>query len=138
MQVFDPRQSMSSSAFEILHYRDPKFEGVAVHQHDFYEVYFFISGNVEYNVDGKSYLLKEGDLLLINPLELHQPRISENQEDYERIVLWINKDFLFSLSSNDSSLSRSLDSTNPHHSNLLRLSFSSQELLSTLLTELIK
>ena len=57
MQVFDPRQSMTTPKFEIFHYRDAKFEGVAVHQHDFYEVYFFISGNVEYNVEGKSYLL---------------------------------------------------------------------------------
>ena len=84
MQVFDPRQSMTKGDFEIFHYRDAKFEGVAVHQHDFYEVYFFISGNVEYSVEGKSYLLKEGDLLLINPLELHQPRIGPDQNAYER------------------------------------------------------
>ncbi|MBQ7860585.1 MAG: helix-turn-helix domain-containing protein [Clostridia bacterium] len=138
MQIFDPRQSMSKSDFEIFHYRDAKFSGVPVHQHDFYEIYLFISGKVEYSVEGKIFEMKKGDLLLISPLELHQPRISENQEDYERIVLWINKDFLFSLSSNDSSLSRCFDSTNPHHSNLLRLSFASQELLKSLLTELIK
>ena len=94
MQVFDPRQSMTKGDFEIFHYRDAKFEGVAVHQHDFYEVYFFISGNVEYSVEGKSYLLKEGDLLLINPLELHQPRIGPDQNAYERIVLWINKNYM--------------------------------------------
>lgn len=138
MQSFDPRQSMSKSDFEIFHYRDAKFSGVPVHQHDFYEIYFFISGNVEYSVEGKIFEMKKGDLLLINPLELHQPRISETQNDYERIVLWINKDFLFSLSSNDSSLSRCFDSTNPDHNNLLRLSFSSQELIHTLLTELIR
>lgn len=138
MQSFDPRQSMSKNDFEIFHYRDAKFSGVPVHQHDFYEIYFFISGNVEYSVEGKIFEMKKGDLLLINPLELHQPRISETQSDYERIVLWINKDYLFSLSSNDSSLSRCFDSANPDHTNLLRLSFSSQELLHTLLTELIK
>ena len=138
MQIFDPRQSMSRNDFEVFHYRDAKFSGVPVHQHDFYEVYFFIRGKVEYSVEGKIFEMKKGDLLLINPLELHQPRISENQEDYERIVLWINRDFLFSLSSNDSSLSRCFDSTNPNHSNLLRLSFSAQEKLLSMLTELIK
>lgn len=137
MQIFDPRQSMSRHDFEIFHYRDAKFSGVPVHQHDFYEIYFFISGNVEYSVEGKIYEMKKGDLLLINPLELHQPRISEEQNNYERIVLWINKDFLFSLSSNDTSLSRCFDSTNPTHTNLLRLSFSAQEQLQGLLTELI-
>lgn len=138
MQIFDPRQSMSRQDFEIFHYRDARFSGVPVHQHDFYEIYFFISGNVEYSVEGKIYEMKKGDVLLINPLELHQPRISPDQADYERIVLWINKDFLFSLSSNDTSLSQCFDNTNPGHTNLLRLSYSAGEQLSLMLFELIR
>ena len=138
MQVFDPRQSMTSPSFEIFHYRDAKFEGVAVHQHDFYEVYFFISGNVEYSVEGKSYLLKEGDLLLINPLELHQPRIAPDQNPYERIVLWINKNYLSRLCTNNTSLSQCFDNTNPQHTNLLRLSHPQQKYVSSKLSELIE
>lgn len=138
MQIFDPRQSMSSSKFEIFHYRDAKFEGVPVHQHDFYEVYFFIGGSVEYSVEGHTYHLKKGDLLLINPLELHQPRIGPEQEDYERIVLWINKNFLSRLCTNDISLSRCFDNTNPNHSNLLRLSISQQNYISSKLSELLE
>jgi AraC-like DNA-binding protein len=138
MQVFDPRQSMTSPKFEIFHYRDAKFEGVAVHQHDFYEVYFFISGNVEYNVEGKSYLLKQGDLLLINPLELHQPRIGPDQNLYERIVLWINKNYLSRLCTNNTSLSQCFDNTNPQHTNLLRLSKPQQKYISSKLDELIE
>lgn len=136
MQKFDPRQNMSSTTFEIFHYRDAKFEGVPVHQHDFYEVYFFISGNVEYCVEGKNYLLKEGDLLLINPLELHQPRIGPDQRTYERIVLWINKNYLSRLQSNDTSLSRCFDNTNPDHTNLLRLTASQQKYVLSKLSEL--
>lgn len=138
MQVFDPRQSMSSPTFEIFHYRDARFEGVSVHQHDFYEVYFFISGNVEYSVEGKSYLLKQGDLLLINPLELHQPRIAPDQNAYERIVLWINKNYLSRLCTNDTSLSQCFDNTNPQHTNLLRLSKAQQKYVSLKLGELIE
>ena len=137
MQVFDPRQSMTSPSFEIFHYRDAKFEGVAVHQHDFYEVYFFISGNVEYSVEGKSYLLKEGDLLLINPLELHQPRIGPDQNPYERVVLWINKNYLSRLCTNNTSLSQCFDNTNPQHTNLLRLSRPQQKYVLSKLTELL-
>lgn len=137
MQVFDPRQSMTSPSFEVFHYRDAKFEGVAVHQHDFYEVYFFISGNVEYSVEGKSYLLKEGDLLLINPLELHQPRIGPDQNPYERIVLWINKNYLSRLCTNNTSLSQCFDNTNPQHTNLLRLSRPQQKYISSKLSELL-
>ncbi len=137
MQIFDPRQSMTSGEFEIFHYRDAKFEGVPVHQHDFYEIYFFIKGSVEYNVEGKSYHLKSGDILLINPLELHQPRISPDQSSYERIVLWINKNFLSSLCSNNTSLTRCFDNTNPGHSNLLRLTQSQQNYISAKLEELL-
>ncbi len=138
MQVFDPRQSMTKTDFEVFHYRDAKFEGVAVHQHDFYEVYFFISGNVEYSVEGKSYLLKEGDLLLINPLELHQPRIGPDQNPYERIVLWINKNYLSRLCTNNTSLSQCFDNANPQHTNLLRLSKAQQNYISSKLAELIE
>lgn len=137
MQIFDPRQNMSSQSFEIFHYRDAKLEGVPVHQHDFYEIYFFIGGNVEYSVEGKSYLLKEGDLLLINPLELHQPRIAPDQRAYERIVLWINKNYLSHLQSNNTSLTRCFDNTNPKHTNLLRLTPPQKNYISTKLTELI-
>ena len=137
MQIFDPRQSMSDSKFEIFHYRDAKFEGVPVHQHDFYEVYYFIGGSVEYSVEGRTYELKSGDLLLINPLELHQPRIAHNQQDYERIVLWINKNYLSELCFNKTSLTRCFDSSQPDHTNLLRPSKIQQTYISAMLDELI-
>ena len=137
MQIFDPRQNMSDSKFEIFHYRDAKFEGVPVHQHDFYEVYYFIGGSVEYNVEGRTYELKSGDLLLINPLELHQPRIAPDQQDYERIVLWINKNYLSELCFNKTSLTRCFDSSIPDHTNLLRPSKIQQTYISAMLDELI-
>lgn len=137
MQAFDPRQNMSDSKFEIFHYRDAKFEGVPVHQHDFYEVYFFIGGSVEYSVEGRTYELKSGDLLLINPLELHQPRIAPDQQDYERIVLWINKNYLSELCFNKTSLTRCFDSSIPDHTNLLRPTKIQQTYISAMLTELI-
>jgi AraC-like DNA-binding protein len=137
MQIFDPRQNMSDSKFEIFHYRDAKFEGVPVHQHDFYEVYYFIGGSVEYSVEGRTYELKSGDLLLINPLELHQPRIAPDQQDYERIVLWINKNYLSELCFNKTSLTRCFDSSQPDHTNLLRPTKIQQSYISAMLDELI-
>ena len=54
-QSFQTRQNMEKNTFEVFRYRDPKPEGVAVHHHDFYEIYFFLSGEVEYRVEGKTY-----------------------------------------------------------------------------------
>ena len=43
-QSFQTRQNMEKNTFEVFRYRDPKPESVAVHHHDFYEIYFFLGG----------------------------------------------------------------------------------------------
>lgn len=95
--------------FEIHHRRDDlanlhpteKDQPIQLHHHDFYEVYYFISGEVDYLVENKTYHLETGDLLLMSPLELHQPLFTENSGIYERIVLWIDGKKLSNLSTSD-------------------------------------
>lgn len=120
-QRFDPRQHMRTSDFEIFHYRESAPGPVAIHHHDFYEVYFFLSGQVEYRVEGTVYRMEPGDLLLISPMELHQPIVQPDSEPYERMVLWIGRDYLESLSTGEISLTRCFDWTRPGHTNLLQL-----------------
>ena len=93
-QIFDPRQVMQEDGFEVFHYREPRPNAVGVHHHDFYEVYFLLSGNVEYWVEGRLIRLNPGDLLLINPMELHRPVLQDQEQLYERIVLWIRCGYL--------------------------------------------
>lgn len=93
IQIFDPRQNMSDTFFEVFHYFNDKPMAVDLHHHDFYEIYFFISGDVEYRVEGKSYFLNEGELLLINPWIFHQPVVKPGVP-YERYVLWIDRNYL--------------------------------------------
>lgn len=119
-QQFNTRQHMQRNTYEIFRYKDAFMKEVALHHHDFYELYFFLSGNVRYNVESRSYLLNAGDILLINPLELHQPIFGKEQRSYERIVLWINKSFLESLSPPENDLTACFDTTAPGHTNLLR------------------
>lgn len=118
-QHFDPRQTMQRQDFEIFHYREPKPDEVEVHHHDFYEVYLFLGGEAEYWVEGRIFHLQPGDLLLINPQELHRPLLKSGAAVYERIVLWIDKKYLNSLSS-EVDLTSCFDSTLPTHTNLLR------------------
>lgn len=118
-QNFDPRQTMKSSEFEIFHYKESGAEDVQVHHHSFYEVYCFLDGDVEFWIEGSLYQLKKGDLLLINPKELHRPILKDNGKNYERIVLWIDKNYLESLS-NEVDLTECFDVSNPNHKNLLR------------------
>ena len=137
-QQFDPRQNMRTGDFEIFYYRDAAPGPVAIHHHDFYEVYFFLSGQVEYRVEGSVYRLEPGDVLLISPMELHQPLIQPNRESYERVVLWINRTYLEQLSTGDASLTRCFDCTRPGHNNLLRLTEMDRTGISARLQELTR
>lgn len=137
-QSFDPRQNMLVQSYEIFHYRDAGMDSVAVHHHDFYEIYLFLGGNVDYSIEGRNYCLQSGDLLLISPMELHQLRVNPDKEPYERIVLWINKSFLSGLSTGATSLTRCFDTSLPTHTNLLRLNRAQRANISAKLGELVR
>lgn len=136
-QHFDPRQIMQGSHFEIFHYKEPRPDAVEVHHHDFYEVYFFLGGTVEYWVDGKTFRLDPGDLLLINPMELHRPIVTGTDKVYERIVLWINKEYLEKLSTDTMNLAGCFDTSLPTHTNFIHPKTVERTALTTRLNELI-
>lgn len=136
-QRFDTRQTMHNTTFEVFRYKDAYLKEVALHHHDFYEVYFFLSGNVQYNIESRSYLLTPGDVLLISPMELHQPMFGADQREYERIVLWIDKQFLEGFSLSGESFTACFDTASPNHSNLLRPEGVQRQFLMFLLEQLI-
>ena len=136
-QRFETRQHMKTNTFEIFRYKDAYLKEVALHHHDFYEVYFFLSGNVQYNIENRSYLLTPGDVLLISPMELHQPMFGSEHREYERIVLWIDKQFLEGFSLPGESFTPCFDTASPNHSNLLRPEGVQRQFLMFLLEQLI-
>lgn len=95
-QSYQTRQEMQGSTFEIFRYREPRKISVPVHHHDFYEVYFYLSGNVQFMVEDKTYSLRSGDILLVAPDKLHRAIVEPGEPD-ERIVLWIDRQFLAGL-----------------------------------------
>jgi AraC-like DNA-binding protein len=48
-----------------------------LHCHGFYEIYYFISGCVEYMVEGKHYELKPGTILLFRPNLVHGVKVDK-------------------------------------------------------------
>ena len=135
-QRFEERQNMHTNTYEIFHYKDAYPREVALHHHDFYEIYFFLSGNVQYNIESRSYSLTPGDVLLISPLELHQPVFSQDHRSYERVVLWIDKPFLDSLGLPGQDLGACFDTTRPNHANLLRPDGTQRQILNFYLEQL--
>ena len=129
------RQYMLSSDYEIFHYLNDDLEGVNLHHHDFYECYLFISGDVAYLIEGKTYYLEPGDVILINSKELHQAIINSKNVTYERIVLWINRSFLKELSTEKTDLYFCFESLN--RKNVLRADFELQQNIRLLFKKLI-
>jgi AraC-like DNA-binding protein len=135
---FTSRQKMKKNTFEVFHYRDETMQEVALHHHDFYEIYFFISGNVSYNIESRSYRLSPGDILLISPHELHQPIFSPEKQNYERIVLWLNAGFMQQFGVFDQDLRSCFDVQNPEHTNLIRPDGVTRELVNYLVQQLLR
>lgn len=98
--AFSSRQYMLSKDFEIYYYNDPQFSGVKNHAHDYYEFYFFLEGDVAMEIEGISYPLHTGDVILIPPGARHRARpVINPQHDtpYRRLVFWISKEFCLQL-----------------------------------------
>jgi len=57
-----------------------------MHIHEQCEIYFFVSGSVEYLVEGSKYPLDENSLMIMRPMESHKARIIEGVR-YERYAL---------------------------------------------------
>ncbi len=56
------------------------------HLHDAYEIYYLISGDVNYFVENKIYELKQGDVIITNKYEIHKPSFKSNKT-YERVFI---------------------------------------------------
>ena len=108
LTVFEPRQQMRGDDFEIFHHLDAQSCNVRPHMHDFYELYCPLSEGMRYIVEGKIYALEPGQLLLIGPGETHRPDIEDGAEPFERIVLWMNAEFVGSLTGTLPLLKRTL------------------------------
>lgn len=120
-QGFDPRQEMRRQDFEMQYKRDSYLKDVELHHHDFYELYFLMSGDVTYIIESRIYHVMPGDMLLISPRELHQLCIRPEMSSYERYVLWVDPQALQRLSADGCDLAQCFDPTRPGYSNLLRL-----------------
>ena len=119
-QNFTFRQYMETSDFELFYYHINNPVEVDFQNHNFYEIYLFHSGNVTYIIEGKSYKLKPKDILIINNKELHKAFV-ESGVPYERIVIWLNPEYVKSLSSDKTDLLTVFDTSLRESYNLLRL-----------------
>lgn len=121
-------QLMTNKSYTIAHYCNKDLQEVSLHSHDFYELYFFISGNASYIIDNFHYRLEPGDILLISPSNLHRLKINDTSVEYERMVLWINPRYLSKLSTTNTKLSFCFEECSKSKNFLIRDKHLSEEI----------
>ncbi len=97
LSEFVARQEMAKSDFEIFHRDIPTFDQVLLHSHDFVEFYYLLGEDVNYVVNGQNYPLSRGKMMIVAPGALHKVEPLGVHERYERIVMWINLQYMESL-----------------------------------------
>ena len=78
----------SGPGITITHFLDthPQPAQFTMHTHTYAEVYFFLSGRGIFHIEGSTYPLSPGDILLMRPVEAHYIEL-DTTVPYERIVI---------------------------------------------------
>ena len=87
------REGYLKENFRLFHLCDTAGQERDYHYHEFDKIVLFLSGHVNYIVEGTTYALKPWDILLINHHLIHKALI-DTQEPYERVIIYINTAFV--------------------------------------------
>lgn len=133
---FDPNKKMEYDNFDV-HWSSSKNITVGIHHHDFFEVYIFIRGAGEHIIENTTYYLESGDILIIAPSELHQMGNTAGYDEYERMALWINPEYLEKFSTGMEPLARCFDKNREEHASCLRGDPAQQQSIVSLLERIL-
>lgn len=109
-----------NSNFKTFHLVDKGMTPVGFHFHDFHKILLFMKGNVSYCVEGRTYDLKPDDIVFVPAGEVHRP-ILHDTAVYERIIIYISKDYLNTYRTTEYDLARCLIEAHRKQSHVLRV-----------------
>lgn len=73
--------------------REPYFSMKDSHQHNFYEIYYLLSGHRRFFVEDSIYYVNKGDLVLINKGILHKTSYASDKS-HENFGFYISRDYM--------------------------------------------
>lgn len=109
-----------NSDFKIFHLRDKGMTPIDFHFHDFHKILLLMKGNVSYCVEGRTYDLKPDDIVFVPAGEVHRP-ILHDTSTYERIIIYISKDYLNTYRTGEYDLAQCLIEAHRKQSHVLRV-----------------
>jgi len=106
LDLFQEEQYMNQTDFEIYNYSDAVAPKVFPRRHNFYEIYYLLSDQVDYIIGNQEYHMNQGDFLLLPPGLLHYPTNMHIRpgQNYTRLILWCNIAFFESFAQYDPSI----------------------------------
>lgn len=118
----DSRQKTGylNSDFRIFYLTSTEARDFQSHYHDFHKLLYFESGSVSYYVEGETYQLQPGDLVLVTAGEVHRPVIHDTAP-YHRLILYISPAFFEKYKSQGVDLAQCFSLCSRKHSHVLRL-----------------
>lgn len=130
-----PKQGFLHGDFRLFHIKDKAARTYEPHFHDFLKIVAVLEGNVTYVIEGRSYPLRPGNLVLVDRGQIHCPRV-DSSSTYERLILYLSADFLERCRDGPSSLDRCFSTASYRHSNVLGLKDATRHPLISLLKKL--
>ncbi len=106
--------------FKLFYLTDSSSEEPEYHYHEFNKIIIFLKGRIGYSIEGRYYDLQPYDIVLVNENHIHKPFI-DNQVPYERIIIYISKQFMDSYKTADYDLSYCLKRAKVEASYVIRI-----------------
>lgn len=136
--AFTTRQYMQSEDLEIYYYNDQNPAHISSHRHEYYEFYFFLEGDVEYQIGNGRFLLQYGDYLLIPPGTPHHPVFHSKDAPYRRFVLWMSQEFYERLKAASSDFTYAYDCAATQNRFLFHTDFITGQRIQGLLLDMLE
>ena len=109
-----------NSNFKIFHLVDKGMTPIGFHFHDFHKILLLTKGNVSYCVEGRTYDLQADDIVFVPAGEVHRP-VLHDTAIYERIIIYISKDYLNTYRTDNYDLAQCLIEAHQKQSHVLRV-----------------
>lgn len=109
-----------NSNFKIFHLVGKGMTPIGFHFHDFHKILLLMKGNVSYCVEGRTYDLQADDIVFVPAGEVHRP-VLHDTAIYERIIIYISKDYLNTYRTDNYDLAQCLIEAHQKQSHVLRV-----------------
>lgn len=114
------KQGYLREDFRLFHIKEKEPRTYDFHYHDFLKIVIMLEGNVNYIIEGRSYPLRPGDIVLVDRGQIHRPQVDPSSP-YERLVLYLSPEFLDRCSEEGADLCSCFSTAAYRHSSVLRL-----------------